>query len=215
MDGPAGAGKSTLAKLVAQRLGYMYVDTGAMYRALALKALRLGIDPTDDESLADMAANTSVRLVRLPGGGNRVLLDGEDVTGQIREPAVDRIVARVSAAKGLRKYMVQAQREMAKEGGVVMDGRDIGSYVLPNADLKFFVTASLEERARRRWRQQVQAGHQVELEELVREISRRDEQDRNKGEHSLVQTPDAMVVDTTGRSIEDVVAEILSYCRRD
>lgn len=214
MDGPAGAGKSTLAKLVAQRLGYLYVDTGAMYRALALKALRLGIDPADDEALAAMAGKTSVRLERGVGTSNRVFLDGEDVSAEIREPRVDRIVSRVSAAPGLRKYMVQAQREMGRAGGVVMDGRDIGSYVLPDADVKLFVTASLAERALRRQQQQAEAGHTVPLAQLEAEIARRDEQDMNKGESSLVQTPDAILIDTTGRGIDDVVAEILAHCRR-
>lgn len=214
MDGPAGAGKSTVAKLVARQLGYLYVDTGAMYRALALKALRAGIPADDDAALTAMAASTSVRLER-GENGNRVFLDGADVSAEIREPAVERIVARVSSAPGLRKFMIEAQREIAREGGVVMDGRDIGSLVLPDAERKFFITASLQERARRRLEQHLQAGHQASQADLEAEIARRDEQDRNKGESSLVQTPDAIYMDTTGRSIEDVVAEILSYCRRD
>lgn len=215
VDGPAGAGKSTLAKIVANRLGYLYVDTGAMYRALALKALRLAIRPDDDTTLAAMASQTSVRLERLPGGGNRVLLDGQDVTADIRDPQVEQIVSRVSACGELRMYMIQAQREIARGGGVVMDGRDIGSRVLPHADVKFFVTASLAERARRRQKQHSLSGHQRSLQELEAEIAARDEQDRNKGESSLVHLPEAILIDTTGRSVEDVVEEILSYCRRD
>jgi CMP/dCMP kinase len=213
MDGPAGAGKSTVAKLVAQRLGYLYIDTGAMYRALALKALRTGVDISDDDALAAMAGLTAVRLER-GESGNRVFLDGAEVTAEIREPEIDRIVSRVSASRGLRHYMVAAQRAIAGEGCVVMDGRDIGSYVLPEADRKFFVTASLEERTRRRAEQLEQSGHAVDVAQLQADIARRDEQDRNKGEHSLVQTPDAIYIDTTGRSIEEVVAEILSHCRR-
>lgn len=215
MDGPAGAGKSTLAKIVAKKLGYLYIDTGAMYRALALKALRTGIHIDDDEALAQMAAATSVQLERSPSGGNQVYLDGEDVTAEIRTPSVDRVVSRVSASPQLRKYMVEAQREIARGGGVVMDGRDIGSHVLPNADVKFFVTASLAERARRRQHQQAQAGHQLDLRELEADIARRDELDQNKGEGSLVRLPDAVYIDTTGRSVEDVVAEMLSRCRRE
>lgn len=215
MDGPAGAGKSTLAKIVANRLGYLYVDTGAMYRALALKALRLGIPAHDAEELTRMAALTTVRLERSGGGGNRVFLDDEDVTVEIRNPRVEQVVSRVSAAPGLRVYLVRAQREIAARGGVVMDGRDIGSYVLPHADLKFFISASLSERARRRLQQQSQAGIRRTMAELEAEIAARDEADRNKGEHSLVQTSDAILIDTTGRSVEDVVREILSYCRRD
>ena len=213
MDGPAGAGKSTVAKLVAQELGYLYVDTGAMYRALALKALTTGVDIGDDEALANMAGQTSVRLER-GETGNRVFLDGREVTGEIREPEIDAVVSRVSASKGLRLHMVEYQRAIASEGGVVMDGRDIGSYVLPNADLKFYVTASLEERARRRAEQLIRSGHTVDLAALQADIARRDEQDRNKGEHSLVRTPDAIYMDTTGRSIAEVVADILAHCRR-
>lgn len=215
IDGPAGAGKSTLARIVAQRLGYLYVDTGAMYRALALKALRLGIDPGDEKALAAMAATTDVRLELAPDGSNRVLLDGEEVTGEIRHPSVTAIVSQVSSVRELRTYMVEAQRAMAASGGVVMDGRDIGSYVLPNADLKLYITASLPERARRRQEQLAAAGHEgVSLAELEAEIAQRDERDMNKGPHSLRLLPESIVIDTTGKTVEEVLDEIISYCRR-
>jgi len=213
MDGPAGAGKSTLAKLLAERLGYLYVDTGAMYRALALKALRTGVDPTDDGALTDMAGQTCVRLERSEAG-NRVFLDEAEVTAAIREPEVEKVRSRVPRAMGPPPHQGRQHRPGPRKGGVVMDGRDIGSYVLPNADVKFFVTASLEERARRRQEQQAAKGHDIPLDELIADIARRDEQDRNKGEHSLIQTPDAILIDTTDRSVEDVMAQLLSHCRR-
>lgn len=214
MDGPAGAGKSTYAKIVAGKLGYLHIDTGAMYRALALKALRNGLAIENDQALEAMAAGTVVRLERSAGGGCHVLLDGIDVSVEIRTPEVTRIVSRVSAAMGLRRYMVQAQRDMAKAGGVIMDGRDIGSHVLPDADVKFFITASLAERALRRQKQLAKAGHTIPLQQLEEEIARRDESDRNKGEGSLIQTPDAVLIDTTGRTVDEVVEQILSHCRR-
>lgn len=214
MDGPAGAGKSTLAKIVADRLGYLYVDTGAMYRALALKALRSGLDLRNDSDLAAMASQTDVRLERTDEGDTRVFLDGVEVTREIREPAVTTIVSHVSAVPGLRQYMVNAQRAMAALGGVVMDGRDIGSYVLPNADLKFYLTASLEERAMRRQEQLQAAGHSIPLDELIADIVRRDELDMNKGEHSLVILPESILIDTGGKTVDEALDEILSHCRR-
>ncbi|MFS8641135.1 MAG: (d)CMP kinase [Symbiobacteriaceae bacterium] len=214
MDGPAGAGKSTVARIVANRLGYLYIDTGAMYRALALKALRLGIPETDAEALAALAETTRVELQRTPDGGNRVLLDGEDVTAEIRSPAVSAIVSQVSAVPRLRQRLIEVQRAMARSGGVVMDGRDIGSYVLPDADRKFYITASLEERARRRLAQLRAEGHDADLAAVAAEIARRDAQDMNKGEHSLRQLPESIVIDTTGKGVEEVVEEILRHCRR-
>ncbi len=214
MDGPAGAGKGTIARLLAERLGYLYVDTGAMYRALALKALRSGINPEDDQALSAMVGQTDVRLQRGPGGETQVFLDGVDVTREIREPAISRIVSRVSAVPELRQYMVRAQRSMAHQGGIVMEGRDIGSYVLPDADLKLYITATLEERARRRQEQMAGAGHRIPLEEIMADIARRDEADMNKGANSLMILPESVLIDTTRKSVDQVLSEILSHCRR-
>jgi len=214
MDGPAGAGKGTVAKLLADSLGYLYVDTGAMYRALALKVLRSGVSPEDDQAVAALATQTEVRLQRGPTGDTQVFLDGVDVTQEIRTLEVTAIVSRVSAVPVLRQYMVDQQRSMARQGGVVMEGRDIGSYVLPDADLKLYVTATLEERARRRQEQLARSGQEIPLEDLIADIARRDEADMNKGANSLVILPESVYIDTTGKSIDQVVSEILSHCRR-
>lgn len=184
-----------------------------MYRALALKALQEGLSESDDERLTQLAIQTSVRLERRPDGKLAVILDGEDVTEAIRRPEVTQIVSRISAPQGLRQRLIELQRELAQNGGVVMDGRDIGSVVLPDADLKFFITASLEERAQRRQKELTRAGFNVSPAELEKDIAQRDEADRKKA-GSLVQVPDAVYVDTTGRTVEEIVTFILSHCRR-
>lgn len=211
IDGPAGAGKSTVARLVAQRLHYLYIDTGAMYRAVALAAIRQGVSLKDGPALGRLVQTLNIDLERDPEG-NRVRLNGEDVTEAIRQPEVSAGASSVAVFPEVRRHLVQLQREMAAAGGVVMDGRDIGSVVLPGADRKFFITASLAERVRRRADQLSAAGHRVDLHELEREIARRDEQDRSRTEAPLVPAADAQIIDTTGCTVEDVVGVILSDC---
>lgn len=183
-----------------------------MYRAITLKALRLGIAPTDEQALTALAAATEVRLERGPAG-NRVLVDGEEVTQAIRDPEVSRHVSAVSAVPGVRERLVQLQRQLARDGGVVMDGRDIGSHVLPDARRKFFLTASVEERARRRQAELLEAGHQVDFATVRADIERRDHLDSTRATSPLVRAPDAIVIDTTGLSVEEVVNRILDHCR--
>lgn len=211
IDGPAGAGKSTVARAVAQRLGYLYIDTGAMYRALTLKALRHGLAGEDTAGLGALAAATVISLEQRPDGV-RVLLDGEDVTQAIRDPEVTHHVSAVSAVAAVRERLVEFQREVARGGGVVMDGRDIGSHVLPEADRKFFVTASLAERADRRRRELATAGHAVSPAELEAEIARRDHLDSTRAVSPLVRVPDAVLIDTTGLTVDEVVNRILEHC---
>ncbi|GIM48215.1 cytidylate kinase [Collibacillus ludicampi] len=211
IDGPAGAGKSTVAKRVAQRLGILYVDTGAMYRALTLKVIRNHIDFSDRDMVTDLAERTQILLQNSPSG-QLVILDGEDVTEEIRTPSVTRAVSVISAIPGVRKHMVVKQRALASRQGVVMDGRDIGTYVLPDADVKIFLTASLRTRAERRFQDMLEKGYLVTLEEIEEEIRKRDELDSKRDIAPLEQASDAVLIDSTGLSIGQVVERILGIC---
>lgn len=208
IDGPAGAGKSTVAKLVAERLNLFYVDTGAMYRAIAYKALRSGIPVHDETLVSELAQTTQVVLDH--SNERLVWCDGENVTQAIRSPEVSRAVSGVAAYIGVRQRLVELQRLEAARGGVVMDGRDIGTYVLPEADLKIFLTASAQERAKRRWLELRKDGKSVSLEEVAQDMLRRDRQDTEREISPLEPARDAIMLDTTGLSVEDIVAEILS-----
>lgn len=215
IDGPAGAGKSTVAKLVAKELGFIYIDTGAMYRAIALKALRDGIDPEDGEGLARLAAVTPVNLKPGPEGRLKVLLDGEDVTGEIRSPAVSRAVSLVARVPAVRKHLVELQRAMAENGGVVMEGRDIGTVVLPDARVKVFLTASPEERARRRGEELAAKGYCVNRRRMEEELLERDRIDTSRETAPLVPAPDAEIIDCSSLPAEKVVEMIVAMVPRE
>ena len=212
IDGPAGAGKSTVAQLAAKELGYTYIDTGAMYRAVAWKAIKAGRPVTDEQILAAVS-DIAVRL-HYDGKVTQVFVDDEEVTGEIRTPEVTHIVSRVAALGPVREKMVELQRAMAADGAVVMDGRDIGTNVLPNADVKIFLTASVEERARRRYDEMVAKGYAVDFEELEADIMRRDKADSEREISPLVQAADAELLDTTGMDIAAVVRAIVERCGR-
>ena len=207
IDGPAGAGKSTVAKIVAEKLGYTYIDTGAMYRGVAWKTLRDDKD-APDEAILRAVQGIDVRLA-CTESGTRVTVDGTDVTAEIRTPEVTHIVSRVAALGPVREKMVELQRAMAADGAVVMDGRDIGTNVLPNADVKIFLTASVEERARRRYDEMVAKGYAVDFDELKDEIASRDKQDSERAISPLRQAEDAVLLDSTALTIDEVVARIL------
>lgn len=210
IDGPAGAGKSTVARILASKLGYLYIDTGAMYRALTLKALRHQISLEDVEKLTELAGETHIELRNeAPGSPPRVFCDGEDVTDLIREPRVSNMVSHVADVPGVRLRLVELQRLMANRGGVVMDGRDIGSFVLPEAKYKFFLTTSPSERAKRRHRELKGRGISVSLKKLKKELKRRDRKDIERGLAPLVRVPEAQVIDTGNLSPEEVVDQIL------
>lgn len=208
IDGPAGAGKSTIAKAIARQLGFFYVDTGAMYRAIAYKALRLNIALTQEEEIAVMARQTEITLEH--SAARRVVCDGLDVTEAIRSPEVSRSVSIIAAYPEVRERLVELQRQEAGQGGVVMDGRDIGTYVLPDADLKIFLTASSEERARRRWLELQRAGKELSLAEVQRDMDARDHYDQQRAVSPLIPAADAILLDTTGLQIEEIVDRILS-----
>lgn len=216
IDGPAAAGKSTTARLVAERLGYLHVDTGAMYRAMTLKVLLCGIDPNDVAEVEKLAEQTEIRLERDTGtpaevsngrqaGSLRVFVDGNDVTDEIRRPEVDRAVSAVSSYKKVREVMVREQRRMGEHGGIVLEGRDIGTVVFPDADLKIYMVANVEERARRRQKELAAQGITTSLDDLVKEIVTRDEKDSRRALSPLRKADDAIILDTSTMTVDQQV----------
>ena len=213
IDGPVGSGKSTLARRVAQMLGYVYVDTGAMYRALALKALRRGLAfDGNDESLVSLARETRIDL-RAEDGTQRVFLDHQDVTTAIRTPEVSQAASKIAVNPGVRHVLVAEQRRAGEQGGVVMEGRDIGSVVFPDAELKIFLTASPETRAERRWREHQQKGDAIDLQRTLEEIRERDRRDQGRTTSPLVRAPDAVVVDSTAMEPEEVARLVVMLAK--
>jgi len=214
VDGPAGAGKSTVARRVAAALNYLYIDTGAMYRAIALAVLEEGVGPDDGAAVERLARGLDVELVP-SAAGNRVLLEGRDVTERIRAPEVSAAVSQVAALPGVRRRMVQLQRRLAAGGGVVMDGRDIGTVVFPDADVKVFLTASAEERARRRWLELRAAGHAPSLDDIRVNIESRDRLDSTRDVAPLRKAEDAVEIDTTDKTVDEVVDQVLELVRKE
>lgn len=210
IDGPAGAGKSTVSRLVARELGYLYIDTGAMYRAVTLHAIRSGIDLNDAEALAAAAKTCQIRLTDDPSDLPRTYLGEEDVTNLIRTPQVSAAVSLVARFPRVRNDLVKLQCAIAAGGGVVMEGRDIGTVVLPGAEAKFFLTATPEERARRRGLELAAQGYEVNLKALTEEIARRDLIDSSRQVAPLVPAPDAQIIDASQMTVEQVVALIVT-----
>jgi cytidylate kinase len=213
IDGPAGAGKSTVAKCIAKQLNLFYVDTGAMYRAIAYKALKNEIPLDDEHSVSEIAKTTEVVLDHSKAG--TVWCDGENVTEAIRNPDISRAVSTVAAYVGVRERLVELQRGEAKRGGVVMDGRDIGTHVLPEASVKIFLTATIQERANRRWMELVKAGKTVHLEDVAQDMQKRDRQDTERVVSPLKPAQDAVILDTTGLSVTEIVAKIVTLAQED
>ena len=218
IDGPAGAGKSTVARQVAARLGLPYIDTGAMYRAVTWKVLQMGTNPADTGAVARLAESTRISFVpgdAEPGDENlpRVLVDGEDVTAAIRAPGVSEQVSRVASIPEVRAVLTRRQRELVTERGAVVEGRDIGTWVLPDADCKVFLTASLEERTRRRWQELRGSGESASLEEVGRDLRERDAADSGRSVAPLAAAADAVVIDTTAMGVEEAVEAVVRACQ--
>ena len=212
IDGPAGAGKSSTARGVAEKLGYRFLDTGALYRALALAVLRSGVDDPIGTEALEVCRSVSIRPV-WEGSGMGVLLDGEDVSGEIRSPRVTDLVSPLSANAAVRELLIRLQRGAARSGGIVVEGRDIGSVVFPDAPVKVFLTAHVDERTRRRVRQLKAAGVEADLDEVRRRIEERDRRDSERDVAPLVRPDDAFDLDTTGITLDEQIGIIVRLVR--
>lgn len=209
IDGPSGAGKSTLAKRLAKQLGFIYLDTGAMYRALALKVLREGIDLSDDALLAEVVISTDIDL-RENAGRLEVLLDGRDVAAEIRTPEVSQMASRISALKSVRARMLELQQAVGQRGSLVAEGRDIGTVIFPEAEVKVFLDASARERARRRYQELKAAGREVDFDATLKEMEERDRRDSERALAPLRRADDAMVIDSSDLDADAVAAMVLA-----
>ena len=212
IDGPAGAGKSTIAKLVAKKKGYIYVDTGAMYRGLAIHFLKKKADPEDRQAVAEACRDAEV-TIGYEDGVQQIYLNGENVTGMLRTEEVGNMASKTSAIPEVREKLLELQRSLAREKDVIMDGRDIGTNILPNADVKIYLTASVETRARRRYDELKEKGTDCSLDEIARDIKERDERDMTREIAPLKKAEDAILVDSSDMTIQQVVDEICGYCR--
>jgi cytidylate kinase len=212
IDGPAGAGKSTIAKLVAKEKGFIYVDTGAMYRAIALYLIRNNVALDDSESMIKYASKAEVSI-KYEDSQQQVILNGENVNGLIRTEEVSKMASVSSAVPEIRTMLLELQRKLARENDVVMDGRDIGTNILPNAQYKIFLTASAEERANRRYKELVERGEECDYEKIKADIIERDERDSNRATAPLKQAEDAILVDSSNMTIDEVAKTIIDYCK--
>lgn len=213
IDGPAGAGKSTIAKAIAAKMGYVYVDTGAMYRAMALYFLRSNIAKDDEAKISSVVDDITVSI-KYEDGAQHVILNGEDVTGLIRTEEVGNMASATSVFGAVRTKLVALQQELAKTTDVIMDGRDIGTVVLPNADVKIFLTASVECRAKRRFDELVAKGENPDFDKIAKDIEERDYRDSHREISPLKQAEDAILVDSSEMTIDEVVETIIGYCNK-
>jgi len=211
IDGPAGAGKSTVARIIAQKLGFLYIDTGAMYRALTLKALERKINVNDIAALIEMARSTNIDLTNNPDSSLKILLDGRDVSSPIRQPRITRLVSDIAKIKGVREIMLGLQRKFGKLRDSVLDGRDIGTVVFPDADKKFYIDAEFSVRVRRRYKELKELNQDVTLKDIEKDLRNRDNIDSTREFAPLKKADDAIYIDTTNMAIEEVVQTILEH----
>ncbi len=214
MDGPVGAGKSTIADRVAEALNILHLDTGAMYRAVGVTVLDRGIDPADEEAVTALCRSICVDVSFEPGVGQHTLVDGKDVTGLLRTEEAGRAASKVATYPGVRAEMVRSQQRLATQHDMLMDGRDIGTRVLPNASLKIYLTASPEVRAQRRYQQLIEKGQEADFETVLRDLIARDDQDMHRATDPLRQADDAVVVDTSNLTFEESVNAVLALARK-
>lgn len=212
IDGPAGAGKSTVAKALSHRLSYIYLDTGALYRAVAYKMIQVGISQENREQLEDLCPHIKINLKNMRGR-MMVMVDDEDVTDQLRTEEIGLIASRVSAIPLVREILLQVQREAGKNGGIIAEGRDTGTVIFPHAEVKFFVDATVEQRVERRYRELLERGDRINYQEIKRDLIRRDRQDRERDIAPLVPSADAVIVDTTRMSVTDVLETMISVIK--
>ncbi len=214
IDGPAGSGKSTVARILADRLKFTYIETGSMYRAVAWKSDQLGIDPKDAAKVLQVARDIQIEFIPMgEGAGQRLMVDGEDLTGKLKTETIGRLAAIVAANPDVREILVAKQRDMGKNGNAVMDGRDIGTVVFPSAEKKFFMVADVEERARRRYDEMKTQFPDLNFEEVVEQVKQRDYEDENRAASPLKKATDAEEIDTSGKTIDAVVEEMMQAIR--
>ena len=213
IDGPSGAGKSTVARSLARRLGYIYIDTGAMYRSVALRVKEKSTSPEDELALKQLASSLPITF-STKGEQTHVFCEGEDITEAIRTPEISRLASAISRQKGVREALVRMQRKMGKEGGVILEGRDIGTVVFPDADVKFYLDAESDERARRRYHEMLKKGVRVDYKETQEELVQRDHHDMHRIYSPLRKAVDAVFIDSTHRSVEEVVEEMVRIISR-
>ncbi len=218
IDGPAAVGKSTMGKLIARELGFLYIDTGAIYRAITWKVLKNNINVNDENIISNLVSNTCVTIEKVNckslNDYYHIFVDGEDITEEIRNPRIDQNVSQIARLPKIRKQLIYLQRKLAEKGNIVMEGRDIGSVILPQADIKFYFTASEEERIKRRYRELINKGYRMDYEEVKKQIIQRDKIDSKRKYAPLIKAKDAILIDSTEKSIEEAKDNILKIIKK-